>query len=165
MPYIGLIPFLHRHEIAEKVKGLRFNALHRAYPISTTKTFNSNLIAYGFQCPTSGLSHFYENFEVVEAEKVTEFQCPTSGLSHFYMTYNFNDNVYSLVSMPYIGLIPFLPYIKEVNMTIKFCFNALHRAYPISTYNGFVQLLVPLRSFNALHRAYPISTLDLGKPL
>ena len=36
-----------------------FNALHRAYPISTRTSRSGNWHILLFQCPTSGLSHFY----------------------------------------------------------------------------------------------------------
>ena len=37
-----------------------------------------------FQCPKSGLSHFYEKIHKAIVLKRKLFQCPKSGLSHFY---------------------------------------------------------------------------------
>ena len=41
-----------------------------------------------------------------------------------------DDNI---VSMPYVGLIPFLQNFKSTEKEVILCFNALYRAYTIST--------------------------------
>ena len=83
MPYIGLIPFLQVLDQDTSPTKKCFNALHRAHPISTDILWDSNTYDLRFQCPTSGSSHFYYFKEVLS---MTE----------------------KIVSMPYIGLIPFL---------------------------------------------------------
>ncbi len=86
-----------------------FNALYRAYSISTTWCIGNAATNLMFQCPLSGLFHFY--FEADEsAKEVPEvFQCPLSGLFHFYET------------------------VRKSSIRWKKCFNALYRAYSIST--------------------------------
>ena len=88
-----------------------------------------------------------------------------------------------IVSMPYIGLIPFLQPTPDPEPTPDPCVNALYRAYPISTLiiekDGKVLILCqcPISGLshfygqdvigtvqdtlcvNALYRAYPISTM------
>ena len=61
----------------------RFNALHRAHPISTYLDLSEKIFYGLFQCPTSGSSHFYL---ILGSKPVInkKFQCPTSGSSHFY---------------------------------------------------------------------------------
>ena len=61
-----------------------FNALYRAYSISTySKRF-----------------YDYKDIDV--------FQCPLSGLFHFYEVQHEKKDCFHAVSMPFIGLIPFL---------------------------------------------------------
>ena len=61
-----------------------------------------------YQCPYSGLSHFYESEQPEETEQPEVCQCPYSSLSHFY-TRTINTTVSRKnVSMPLLGLIPFL---------------------------------------------------------
>ena len=72
-------------------------------------TSYKKLVIEKFQCPLSGLSHFYvklKKFKLMERM----FQCPLSGLSHFY-------------NMK-----------KMMEMVKNYGFNALYRAYLISTY-------------------------------
>ena len=60
-------------------------------------------------------------------------QCPTSGFSHFYSADKITVESEEDVSMPYIGLLPFL---QDKDKTVEItenCVNALHRASPIST--------------------------------
>ena len=100
-----------------------------------------------------------------------------------------NIRNYGVVSMPYIGLPPFLHFEKFFeNWELKDCVNALYRASPISTahmkisqqqaemcqcpISGFPHFYPfdPIDCFfregcvNALYRASPISTLSLQKP-
>ena len=110
MPYIGLLPFLPNYAKDEN-KEVRV-----------------------CQCPTSGFSHFYSKKAMAKQNKSKVCQCPTSGFSHFYherevrnnniikcvnalhraspiSTLNQSQNLSQrLVSMPYIGLLPFLQY-------------------------------------------------------
>ncbi len=60
--------------------------------------------------------------------------------------------------MPYIGLIPFLRKEENEENFKGTCVNALHRAYPISTFIKFIKG-EHFMCVNALHRAYPISTI------
>ena len=62
-----------------------------------------------FQCPTSGSVHLYDVIDIVYVSE-TVFQCPTLGSSHFYEEKMANKRKIWIVSMPYIGLIPFLRY-------------------------------------------------------
>ena len=92
MPYIGLIPFLLFYLFRMAMQCFCVNALHRAYPISTAMIGK-------------------------EIIKMTLCQCPTSGLSHFYLQIS---RLYYIdpisVSMPYIGLIPFLRYGYDIRV-------------------------------------------------
>ena len=86
MPYIRLLPFLQMAE---------------------TKTSIRQIVC---QCPTSGFSHFYISGNSMLRGNDTVCQCPTSGFSHFYMVVRQQVRcTKSIVSMPYIGLLPFLP--------------------------------------------------------
>ena len=60
--------------------------------------------------------------------------------------------------MPFIGLIPFLPLGVLAMLLQTSCFNALYRAYSISTNPEFDSFEETKKSFNALYRAYSIST-------
>ncbi len=62
------------------------------------------------QCPISGFPHFYE--EEKPAEQPKEMcQCPISGFPHFYCRLGKHQIwLCFTVSMPYIGLPPFLLY-------------------------------------------------------
>ena len=59
MPYHGLIPFLHLRPLKQKIDLSCFNALPRAHPISTGMSMEIEKVSSGFQCPTTGSSHFY----------------------------------------------------------------------------------------------------------
>ena len=83
MPYIGLIPFLRKEENEENFKGTCVNALHRAYPISTFIKF---IKGEHFMC-VNALHRAYP----ISTPKMTAM---------WFMFFT--------VSMPYIGLIPFL---------------------------------------------------------
>ena len=83
MPYIGLYSFLHT-----EFQG---------------KTSWKNRC----QCPTAGFTHFYE-FRVDRAWTAAVCQCPTSGFTHFYEESQTATIETGGVSMPYIGLHPFL---------------------------------------------------------
>ena len=109
MPLLGLIPFL---------------------PVERLKIYTSTALC---QCPYSGLSHFYQEPEETQQPDESVCQCPYSGLSHFYVAQEIahaaqNNCVNALtraypistlrfrwsfgkayyVSMPLLGLIPFL---------------------------------------------------------
>ena len=84
MPCVGLIPFLQKG--GKEWRIIHFpcvNALCRAYSIST-------------------------NIEYILAEDILVCQCPVSGLFHFYGKKNEKNNKKEVVSMPCVGLIPFL---------------------------------------------------------
>ncbi len=93
-----------------------------------------------FQCPSSGLSHFYSTMCFPRRLFTKVFQCPSSGLSHFYCRQ------------------------QKRKRSSPNSFNALLRAYPISTCRTSTATY-RLHGFNALLRAYPISTLGSRKPL
>ena len=62
------------------------------------------------------------------------FQCPTSGFFLFYTRIEaVEKSTFNIVSMPYFGLLPFLPKRKNKMLKIKNCFNALLRASSFST--------------------------------
>ena len=85
------------------------NALHRASPISTEVNHDELRRNQACQCPTSGFSHFYDSCRV-QRKRSWLCQCPTSGFSHFYILKVARlIKALSSVSMPYIGLLPFLP--------------------------------------------------------
>ena len=86
MPYIGLLPFLPSICVVRSASEECVNALHRASPISTKPA-----VVYIF------LDIFW-------------CQCPTSGFSHFYRIKTRQLRLLKTVSMPYIGLLPFLQY-------------------------------------------------------
>ena len=60
MPFIGLISFLQREKISILNQLGCFNALYRAYLISTSGNYRIKANEMMFQCPLSGLSHFYK---------------------------------------------------------------------------------------------------------
>ena len=68
------------------------------------------------------------------------------------------------VSMPYIGLLPFLRRSDPEEVNSHSCVNALHRASPISTSDVKAKEGVYIQCVNALHRASPISTVPFKKP-
>ena len=61
------------------------------------------------QCPTSGFSHFYTAFEI-QISQLISVSMPYIGLLPF-LRYSRGRccDAYHFVSMPYIGLLPFLP--------------------------------------------------------
>ena len=69
-----------------------------------------------------------------------------------------------IVSMPYIGLLPFLRGLFKNLCSAEEGVNALHRASPISTMQIWKGLLLSIVCVNALHRASPISTVPFKKP-
>lgn len=88
---------------------MRVNALQWAYSISTRQNMEDFLRGRVCQCPTTGLLHFY-------LEEITQ------------------EIVNNIVSMPYNGLIPFLPNERLAqDMQLQTRVNALQRAYSIST--------------------------------
>ena len=209
MPCVGLTPFLHEGTCVQKISQGGFqcpvSGLLHFYDVPYTKENWRDM----FQCPVSGLLHFYI-LNTRSMSPIYRFQCPVSGLLHFYWSGNGVYNCRRWVSMPCVGLTPFLhicrihrryhqeyvsmpcvgltPFLQDVVDEIKKTnegFNALCRAYSISTelkYLGaqesamYVSMpcvgLTPfLRGqtgdqglsdavcFNALCRAYSISTL------
>ena len=59
------------------------------------------------QCPVSGYPHFY-NKDSNELKCYQWCQCPISGYPHFYIMTNAQWKEKASVSMPYLGLSPFL---------------------------------------------------------
>ena len=101
MPFIGLTPFLQiLHQVLPS-NIISVNALHRAYSISTIRCYHIQLCATSCQCPSSGLLHFYFEHSKSQSYRLR------------------------IVSMPFIGLTPFLPYIPDfvietVNVSMPF---------------------------------------------
>ena len=60
------------------------------------------------QCPLSGFLHFYECFGLIETDNQYMCQCPLSGFLHFYNNTMILNGDMRDVSMPFIGLSPFL---------------------------------------------------------
>ena len=108
MPYVGLSPFLRK-----------------------TSGPDPHITAV-CQCPMSGYPHFYGYERVAPAEK-RMCQCPMSGYPHFYGSLSRWRDCRINVSMPYVGLSPFLLWVREKSGRLKKCVNALCRAIPIST--------------------------------
>ncbi len=109
MPYIGLPPFLHFEKFFEnwELKDC-VNALYRASPISTAHMKISQQQAEMCQCPISGFPHFYEMMKVL-SWNVIKVSMPYIGLPPFLPTTSKEkSNDERSVSMPYIGLPPFL---------------------------------------------------------
>ena len=69
-----------------------------------------------------------------------------------------NIRNYGVVSMPYIGLPPFLHDTQDTKAAEGTCVNALYRASPISTDTGPTIADNSIEGVNALYRASPIST-------
>ena len=135
MPYLGLLPFLRlillyfvlmvpvcfnalprassfstQHQQQQQAMLLKgFNALPRASSFSTVQRkggfMRTNTV---FQCPTSGFFLFYSRIYNGSITDYELFQCPTSGFFLFYD--NFINQLLQRynVSMPYLGLLPFL---------------------------------------------------------
>ena len=136
----------------------RVNALWRASPISTARKERGISHEHAVSMPYIRLLPFLQMAETKTSIRQIVCQCPTSGFSHFYQDLTdvqtkANDCVNALhraspistvavckncgektVSMPYIGLLPFLllRFLKEEGEKPT-CVNALHRASPIST--------------------------------
>ena len=120
---------------------LRIYALPRAFFISTTLILVGSAQEHVCQCPPSGFLHFY--FLALASLCLT---CST-------------------VSMPFLRLSSFLRcFIMENVGYLKLGFNALQRAFFIST--KVYQSLQKCKKncFNALQRAFFISTLPFGIP-
>ena len=111
---------------------MRFlSALRRACPISVQQQQ---------QCQQQRVNALWRAYLISTARK-------ERGISHEHA-----------VSMPYIGLLPFLHSFWNTDFTAYFCVNALHRASPISTLFQRKMLRCLPFCVNALHRASPIST-------
>ncbi len=166
MPFIGLSPFLHYGKISMGKIARCVNALYRAFSISTYSRISINWnMAKLCQCPLSGFFHFYKKKDKMEIIKKG-------------------------VSMPFIGLFPFLLKLMKHHYSRRiYSVNALYRAFSISTlvwecpncgnrdvsmpFIGLFPFLLQLNkvknlyeiSVNALYRAFSISTLPSGNAL
>ena len=60
-----------------------------------------------YQFPDSGWCHFYTPIENEVTDNLL-CQCPMSGWSHFYLRKRGGETLRDMVSMPYVGLEPFL---------------------------------------------------------
>ncbi len=131
MPLLGLIPFLPSTNRWLMMKvGLCVNALTRAYPISTA-FLSAVEVGKKCQCPYSGLSHFYDYSRFTVSIGVS---MPLLGLIPFLHEFMSNNtNVTLRCQCPYSGLSHFYRnYVEKIEKNF-FCVNALTRAYPIST--------------------------------
>ncbi len=109
MPFIGLIPFLPLGVLAMLLQTSCFNALYRAYSISTLKLMRVQ-------------RKYLKCFNALyRAYSISTKRCES-------LQYGERN-----VSMPFIGLIPFLPLGVLAMLLQTSCFNALYRAYSIST--------------------------------
>ena len=108
MPCVGLIPFLRKNVFEPISVEVGVNALCRAYSISTKSLNAYSNYAQLCQCPVSGLFHFYTSMLLIPIKNYW-------------------------VSMPCVGLIPFLPQQVVVSFEVPEGVNALCRAYSIST--------------------------------
>ena len=109
MPYIGLSPFLqHLMWSRKSLQQQCVNALHRAIPISTSLCWCIKSDGLMCQCPSSGYPHFYfaRSWSLQSAPEVS---MPFIGLSPFLLqrVSSFTKRNYC-VSIPFIGLSPFL---------------------------------------------------------
>ena len=84
--------------------------------------------------PFFGLSHFYGNTGGNTGWNTGECQCPTSGLSHFYeeLEAAARKQIKSVNALHRAYPISTAKVEKETIRPLSV--NALHRAYPISTY-------------------------------
>ncbi len=110
------------------------------------------------QCPMSGLPHFYERLSWNYQSNLSLCQCPMSGLPHFYAIEATINNKEMIVSMPYVGLTSFLPWVL-----CKGCNFESNVSMPYVGLTSFLRRMVawariPALCVNALCRAYLIST-------
>ena len=137
----------------------------------------------GFQCPESGLLHFYDRkaeslnndddcfnalsrthfISTVAKENIMlknrMFQCPKSGSLHFYEDEENGSKNDDEFQCPKSGSLHFYRKMSERIIGEKVCFNALSRAHFISTAKADTLNDLPSVCFNALSRAHFISTL------
>ena len=162
MPSIGLSPFLR-------------------------EAYLKHYVTFGVcQCPQSGFPHFYIMKQRKRVKISFMCQCPQSGFPHFYYKIADYNRAKRLVSMPSIGLSPFLQEVLMKAMTtLNLCqcpqsgfphfYTSLRLALSSSRCVSMPSIgLSPfLRStmsnywsthlcVNALNRAFPIST-DYGR--
>ena len=90
------------------------------------------------QCPVSGSFHFYTVPEHDHRYGTEEFQCPTSGSFHFYMPRVLRPWQEDLVSMPYIGLIPFLRIPSH---------TSIKSAFPDTSLGGISQNILKIKDY------------------
>ena len=91
MPCLGLSPFLHENN--------RYQGNHQLC-----------------QCPVSGYPHFYISWMMTDCNKQKMCQCPVSGYPHFYWAERNHYDKRGDVSMPCLGLSPFL---QEADLTLE----------------------------------------------
>ena len=107
MLFIGLISFLHGSMILLESDLVCFNALYRASSISTVAVLQETVLLVRFNAlyrasSISTVTYEFNNFDG------KMFQCPLSGFFHFYGDKLDLNTDYYKVSMPSIGLLPFL---------------------------------------------------------
>ena len=132
MPSLGLFPFLRDNHMDWREEAICFNALSRAIPISTPEETEKPEETEMFQCPISGYSHFYYQYRNIYKGGLNKFQCPISGYSHFYILNVKKDLQHEIVSMPYLGLFPFLRYAlqRRINTAFREPFlRVIHRIF------------------------------------
>ena len=124
-PASGLSHFFDRYNHYTKEDVFCFNALHRAYPISSKdNTVCKKLKHFRFQCPTSGLSHFFGKTLRIYRPNPNIVSMPYIGLIPFLRYDGYGHfSGYDVVSMPYIGLIPFLRVETKTDFTIGYMFQ------------------------------------------
>ena len=114
--------------------------------------------------PYVGLFPFLLSFDSLYKKNLALCQCPMSGFSHFYFDKSAGKYLQCNVSMPYVGLIPFLQYKRipnEIDLNIvPTPYAGLISFLLMATENIIMEAV----SVNALCRAYPISTVSFHEP-
>ena len=107
-PLSGLSHFYRRRHSPSRWNPMSFNALYRAYLISTNNAKEVFEHIKKVSMPFIGLISFLRiDLDFLE-NHMSMFQCPLSGLSHFYFFVRRIEGPQVYVSMPFIGLISFL---------------------------------------------------------
>ena len=109
MPFIGLSPFLQGLSVCHQQKRGCVNALYRASSISTLYLQWQASFCLRCQCPLSGFFHFYRSSA---QRKMWRSSCCVNALyrasSISTVLMDVSNSKQYIVSMPFIGLLPFL---------------------------------------------------------
>ena len=121
-PLSGLLHFYRLRDAVKEHGIICVNALHRAYSISTERYVYDRDSENVCQCPSSGLLHFYLQARLFVRNGHVVCQCLSSGLLHFYQQQKSDNSWKMIVSMPFIGLTPFL-HLKDADLgaSVEMC--------------------------------------------